>query len=75
MFLSCLCRVFAGVTALALSLESFLLVPVGAKIDSLENMMSREHTPQEKAALVLGVVLLLALVFTIRYACTACACA
>lgn len=61
-----MCRMFAGVTALALSLESFLLVPVGAKIDSLQNMMSREHTPQEKAALVLGVVLLLALMYTIR---------
>lgn len=53
-------------TALALSLESFVLVPIGAKIDSLENMMSRKHTLQEKAAVVLGVVLLLTLVFAIR---------
>ncbi|CAM9836352.1 unnamed protein product [Ectocarpus fasciculatus] len=59
-------RMYAGVTALALSLESFVLVPIGAKIDSLENMMSRKHTLQEKAALVLGVVLLLFLVFAIR---------
>ncbi|CAM9875908.1 unnamed protein product [Ectocarpus sp. 12 AP-2014] len=57
---------YAGVTALALSLESFVLVPIGARIDSLENMMSRKHTLQEKAALVLGVVLLLTLVFGIR---------
>ncbi|CAM9113172.1 unnamed protein product [Ectocarpus sp. 6 AP-2014] len=59
-------RMYAGVTALALSLESFVLVPIGARIDSLENMMSRKHTLQEKAALVLGVVLLLTLVFGIR---------
>ncbi|CAM9142702.1 unnamed protein product [Scytosiphon promiscuus] len=59
-------RMFAGVTALALSLESILLVPIGAQIDSLEKMMSRGHTPQEKVAVVLGVALLLALVLTIR---------
>lgn len=57
---------FAGVTALALSLESILLVPIGGQIDSLEKMMSRGHTPQEKVAVVLGVVLLLALILAIR---------
>ncbi|CAN0348546.1 unnamed protein product, partial [Laminaria digitata] len=51
---------------MALSLESFLLVPVGAKIDSLENMMSRKQTPQEKVAIVLGIILLVALCLAIR---------
>lgn len=51
---------------MALSLESFLLVPIGAKIDSLEGIMSRKQTLQEKAGLVLGVVLLVALMIAIR---------
>lgn len=54
-------------TALALSLESFLLVPAGAKIDSLQSiMMSRKSTTQEKAALFLGIFLLIALIYAIK---------
>lgn len=58
--------VYASVTAMALSVESLLLVPVGAKIDSLEGMMSRKQTFQEKAALVLGILLLIALFVAIK---------
>lgn len=59
-------RVYATVTAMALSVESFLLVPVGAKIDSLEGMLTRKETIQEKAALILGLILLVALCLAIR---------
>lgn len=57
---------FTIATAMSLSVESFLLVPVGARFDSLAGMMHRRHTLQEKAVLVLGVVLLIALILTIR---------
>lgn len=59
-------RVFAMATALALSLESFLLVPVGAKIDSLQGMFARKQTTQERVALFLGIFLLIALVLAIK---------
>ncbi|CAM9186846.1 unnamed protein product [Ascophyllum nodosum] len=58
--------VYTIVTAMSLSVESLLLVPVGAKFESLEGMMHRKHSPQEKVAIVLGVVLLVALILAIR---------
>lgn len=60
------CRVYAAVTALALSLESLLLVPIGGEVDSLEGMMHRKHTVLEKAAVFIGIFLLVALCLAIR---------